>query len=73
MRSGVGGVDKLDMIQAMQVLDLEPGDTLVIKTHLVLSTEQNARLRQHVIAIVGDVPVLVLDNGTDVGILRRAA
>ena len=63
----------LDMIEAMQVLHMKPGDTLVLKTHLTLSYSQRVAVSEAITAIVGDVPVLVLDNGADIGILRQAA
>jgi hypothetical protein len=66
-------MDRADFIEAMQVLTLEPGDTLVIKTKLVLQRSHHEAVQQYIKELVGDVPVLILDNGMDIGILRRAA
>ena len=62
-----------EFIEAMQVLQLQPGDTLVIKTGRILPLDAHEQIRTHVTAIVGDVPVLILDKGMDVGALRQAA
>jgi len=66
-------MDRIDLIQAMQVLTLEPGDVLILRTSVVLQPHQRDAVREHIAQIVGDVPIMVLDSGLDLGVLRKTA
>lgn len=62
----------IDFIEAMSVLHVEPGDTVVLKTHISVTFEQRALIEEAVSKKLG-CPVLLLDSGLDIGVLRQAA
>jgi hypothetical protein len=64
--------DKIDFIEAMSVLTMEPGDTLVLKADRQLTGEMVSWIRGHIAETLPGVPVLVLDGGFDIGVLRQA-
>lgn len=61
----------LDMIEAMKVLTLQPGDALVLKVDARLTRADASSIAQHVCEALGDIPVLVLERGMDLGVLRK--
>ena len=65
--------DETELLKAMSVLHLEPGDTLVLNVARQLSSDQAAALRTYVSHLLPNVPVLLLDDGIQVGVLRQAA
>jgi type IV pilus biogenesis protein CpaD/CtpE len=62
--------DGLDLIQSMQVLSLQPGDVLVLKTGRNLTADMAARLEGLAKSYAPDNRVMILDSGFDLGILR---
>jgi len=55
-------------------LDLEDGDTLVVRCDAVLCCEQVEYLRVHLKPIVPDgVKTLILDRGMSLGVIRKKA
>ena len=56
-------------------LELQPGDTLVIKTELVLSQEQVTYIREIIVGpyVPEDVKIMVLSAGLTLEVLRENA
>lgn len=68
---------EVELIKAMQVLEIKTGDVVILKTDIVLSSEAVARLnqavREHLHAIERNITVFVLEEGMDIGVLRWSA
>ena len=62
----------IEFIEAMQVLSLQSGDTVVLKTDHSLTREQMVMIETMFSDRLG-VPVMVLTGGLDIGVLRQAA
>jgi hypothetical protein len=60
-----------ECIEKMSVLSLRPGDVLAISTTRLISSEMAARLKEAFKDVVGEVPVLVLSDGLEVGVIRK--
>jgi lipopolysaccharide export system protein LptA len=65
--------DGLELIQAMSVLTVEPGDVVVLKAPIRLTAEQADNIRRTAKAVIKGAEVLVLSDGLDIGVLRSAA
>lgn len=63
---------ELELIEAMAVLQVQPGDVVVLKTPISLTNEQAYRIRELVSSIV-KTEVLILTDGLEIGVLRQAA
>ncbi len=64
------------VIEALSVLRLQPGDSLVIRCDGRLHAEQVERLKAYVRDVLGPTftaPILVLDAGMTLEVLREAA
>lgn len=64
------------VIEALSVLRLQPGDSLVIRRAGRLHAEQVERLKAYVRDMLGptfDAPILVMDAGMTLEVLREAA
>lgn len=55
----------------LQKLALKPSDVLVLKMNGIISEEQAARLREFVASILPDQKMIILDGGTELGVLER--
>jgi len=60
-----------DMLEKMSILSLRTGDVLVVSTAQDISFEASERLKAVVKSAVGDVPILVLSDGIEIGIVRK--
>lgn len=60
-----------ECIEKMSVLSLRPGDILAISTTRTLSAETIERLKSAFAGVVGEVPMLVLTDGLEVGVIRK--
>lgn len=57
--------------QEIQVLRLQPGDTLVFKTPQTLTIGQARLVKEHLKALAPlDVDVLILDGGSALAVIR---
>jgi hypothetical protein len=66
--------DQLLILQPASVLTLQPGDRLVLKTDAVLSADMANCLRAKMAEFVGDdVPIILLERGMDLGVLRKVS
>lgn len=65
--------DTPELIQALGILSVEPGDVVVIKSPRMLSQEQSARIIGEAKRVITDNEVVILDGGLDIEILRKAA
>lgn len=63
---------ELELIEAMSVLTIQPGDVIVLKSLMRFSYEQRQQVEEYFSEKVG-APVMLLDNGVDIGVLRQAA
>lgn len=59
-----------EIFEAVKLLELQPGDTLVFRTREQLAEEQIARATAFLSAMFPERRCLILDAGTDVEILR---
>lgn len=66
-------MDNVEFLQEMQVLHLEPGDALIFKCRQPLSEEVRRRLVEFIHSKIGEVPVIILDDGQEIGVLRQSA
>ena len=62
--------DKIDFIESMKILKCEPGDIVVLKIDMALTEDVYSRLKKHIKGIV-KTEVLILQQGMDIGILRK--
>jgi Mg2+/citrate symporter len=61
--------EELSMIEAMSVLEVRPGDIVVLKTPIRLTLEQSNRIKEAAEKALG-MKVIVLQDGLDIGVLR---
>jgi hypothetical protein len=64
--------DELELIEAMSVLTIQRGDVIVIKVRGHLPAEGYVRIRAAVKNVLPDNEVMVLPEGSDIGIIRNA-
>lgn len=57
----------------VQVLRLEPGDTLVLKTPRALTADQADRIRQQLEARFPGYPALVISGDMDLSVIEQQA
>lgn len=67
----VTGITAEDPFDFMDVLSLEPGDTLVFKVDGFLTVEQHQRLMAHYGVQFPENRILILDQRTTVGVLKN--
>ena len=63
--------EKIDFIESMKVLKLEPGDIIVLKSDQVLGMEM-IKIFKEQIGKVTKNKILILEGGSDIGVLRDA-
>jgi hypothetical protein len=63
---------ELELIKAMSVLTVQHGDVVVMKADRVFTLEQRTYVEEFFSSKLG-VPVVLLDNGVDIGVIRQAA
>jgi len=63
---------KIDFVQELKVLKVQPGDVIILKTDLIFrSGEAASALANHVKEIIGaGVKVILLEQGMGIGVLR---
>jgi len=65
------GEARIDLIKEMQVLELRPGDVIVLKMKGLVSEKVWPRITENFKKIVGkDNKVMLLEDGMEIGILR---
>ena len=64
--------DRPDWLEAMSVLRFEPGDTIILKCLHRVTVEQRKVIEELVSERLG-APVMLLDDGVEIGVLRPAA
>jgi hypothetical protein len=66
---------RVRFLEGMQKLEVRDGDTVVIKTPFVLSAQTHENLREAVKQQIKDfgynVNVMLLEEGIDIGVLRK--
>ena len=71
----VNGTDLLEKVESMKVLEVKDGDALVVMLKGRSNAEQvesiSDNLRQ-ALSLSENTKILVFDEGTDVGIIRRS-
>lgn len=55
----------------VQTLTAAPGDVIVITVPELLTQPQRDRLEAHIVALVADTRVLILDGGVQMAVLKR--
>ena len=65
--------DGADLIQAISILSVQPGDVVVIKSNDCLSLDAAARIREVAKSAIPENEVVVLCDGLDIEILRKVA
>ena len=65
-------MDEIDFVEHLKVLSLAPKDIIVIKTDRRLSEVQYTNVKRYIEQIVnrGDVKIMILEDGLDIGVLR---
>ena len=69
-------VETKDIIQAIEVLKIQKGDALILKTAMVLSESAIKRLKDSLkdlikrMGIKDEIPIVILDEGIEIEILR---
>jgi hypothetical protein len=71
MASEMGTVNVTLDAEQVQVLSIQPGDTLVLKSPSYLSREGKLKLAQNLKDVTGCEKVLVLDGGMTLEIVRE--
>ncbi len=64
---------KIDFIQEMKVLNLKPGDVVILKTQTIIHSRDAAESLRKAVAdyIGGGIKVMLLEEGMDIGVLRQ--
>lgn len=62
-----------EFIEHLGVLKIEPGDTIVIKSPVLLSTEQVERIKECVSRHFPQNRVMLLEAGKDIGVIKSTA
>lgn len=66
--------EELIKIEHLRRVDVQPGDRFVLTSHEPLSSETCARIQEIWKRFIGgDVPLLILPEGFEVGVLRQKA
>ena len=68
----------LESVKELKVVEIKPGDILVVRSELVLLEQEKTRICDQVVDVVrnacgAEVGVIVLDRGVDLAVLREAA
>jgi len=66
--------EKIDFIESLGKLEYQDGDIIVLKCSHNLSLEEHANIQEVIkehIAPYGKVKVIILEDGIDIGILRK--
>ena len=58
------------LAEHLQRLHLRPGDILVFRTQDILSAAAFGALRASMAGVFGDVPMIVLENGMELGVVN---
>lgn len=64
-------MEQIDFIENIKIFKLEPDDIIVLKTDQTLSMKMIKKLKERTEKVI-TVKVLILDNGLDIEILRKA-
>ena len=59
-------------VEAMTVLSVQPGDMVALKIADRLTADQRAQVQDYFQRVIG-CPIIVLDNGIEIGVLRPVA
>jgi len=68
-------MEEIEFIESLGKLKIKDGDIIVVKLGKFLSSEQLRRIQKNVKGLLPkgleNVKVMVLDRGTDIGIIRK--
>lgn len=68
-------MNEYDFIESMSVLNVQPGDVIVIKTNKILKPEQTHNIRNILEKVLLHAAmnnqVLILDDGLDIGVMHK--
>jgi len=63
-------MNEIEFVESVKVLEIKPGDLIVIKVPVLLTTMQYSRLKAHIKNEYPDWKFVILDGGADIGIIR---